>query len=80
MYAIRSYYDGDRYHEPVKDMKPMLKKVLQETFDRGGSVIIPAFAFGRTQEVIYYLHELYLAGEVPRVPVYVDSPLSYNFV
>ena len=69
---------GDRHHEPVKDMKPMLKKVLQETFDRGGSVIIPAFAFGRTQEVIYFLHELYLAGEVPRVPVYVDSPLATN--
>lgn len=69
---------GDRYHEPVSDMKPHLKKVLQETFDRGGSVIIPAFAFGRTQELIYYLHELYLAAEVPRVPVYVDSPLATN--
>lgn len=69
---------GDRVHDPVQDMKPMLKKVLQDTFARGGSVLIPAFAFGRTQEIIYYLHELYLAGEVPRVPVYVDSPLATN--
>lgn len=69
---------GDRLHEPVKDMKPMLKKVLVDTFARGGTVMIPAFAYGRTQEIIYYLHELYLAGEVPRVPVYVDSPLATN--
>lgn len=67
---------GDRLHDPVKDMKPMLKKVLTDAFARGGSVLIPAFAFGRTQELIYYLHELYLAREVPRVPVYVDSPLA----
>ncbi len=77
LFIMESTY-GDRQHDPVKDMKPMLKKVLVETFDRGGSVLIPAFAFGRTQEIIYYLHELYLEGEVPRVPVYVDSPLATN--
>lgn len=69
---------GNRLHDPVKDMKPQLKKVLKETFARGGSVLIPAFAFGRTQEIIYYLHELYLEGEVPPMPVYVDSPLATN--
>jgi len=69
---------GNRLHDPVIDMKPLLKKVLIETFDRGGSVIIPSFSYGRTQELIYYLHELYLAGEVPRRPVYVDSPLATN--
>jgi len=69
---------GNRLHEPVRDMKPMLKRVLKETFARGGSVLIPAFAYGRTQEIIYYLHELYMAGEVQRVPVYVDSPLATN--
>ncbi len=67
---------GNRFHEPVIDMKPMLKKVLLETFDRGGSVIIPAFAYGRTQELIYFLHELYLQGEIPPMPVWVDSPLA----
>jgi metallo-beta-lactamase family protein len=69
---------GNRLHDPVIDMKPLLKKVIIETFDRGGSVIIPSFSYGRTQELIYYLHELYLAGEVPRRPVYVDSPLAVN--
>ena len=67
---------GDRVHEPVLDMKPMLKKVLRDTFDRGGSVIIPAFAYGRTQELIYFLHELYMEKEVPPMPVWVDSPLA----
>ena len=67
---------GDRSHEPVKDLKPLVKKVLDETADRGGAVLIPAFAFGRTQELLYVLHELYAAGEVNRIPVYVDSPLA----
>lgn len=67
---------GNRLHGPMADMKPLLQKTLCETFDRGGSVIIPAFAYGRTQELLYFLHELYLAGEVPKVPVWVDSPLA----
>jgi len=67
---------GNRLHEPVQDLKPQLKKVITETFDRGGSVLIPAFAFGRTQELLYFIHELYNEGEVPRIPVYVDSPLA----
>ncbi len=69
---------GSRKHEPVIDMKPMLKKVLNETFDRGGSVIIPAFAYGRTQELLYFIHELFLAKEIPPMPVWVDSPLATN--
>ncbi|RUA03761.1 MAG: MBL fold metallo-hydrolase [Deltaproteobacteria bacterium] len=67
---------GDRLHEPVVDMGPMLKKVINDTYNRGGSVLIPSFAFGRTQELIYRLHELYDNGEVPRIPIYVDSPLA----
>jgi metallo-beta-lactamase family protein len=67
---------GDRLHEPVKDLKPQLKKILIETHGRGGSIVIPAFAYGRTQELIYTLHELYDAGEVPQFPIYVDSPLA----
>ncbi|WP_373500851.1 MBL fold metallo-hydrolase RNA specificity domain-containing protein [Desulfococcus sp.] len=67
---------GNRLHEPVEDLKPQLKRVLQETWDRRGTVIIPSFAFGRTQELIYVLHELYDSGEIQRVPVYIDSPLG----
>ena len=69
---------GNRDHEPVIDLRPHLKKVLNETFERGGTVLIPAFAFGRTQELLYVIHELYDAGEVPAMPVYVDSPLATN--
>lgn len=67
---------GDRLHEPVMDMSPMLKKVITDTYNRGGTVLIPAFAFGRTQELIYRLHELYAQEEVPPIPVHVDSPLA----
>jgi metallo-beta-lactamase family protein len=69
---------GDRLHEPVAGLKPQLKQVLVETFDRGGTILIPSFAFGRTQELLYVLHELYNENEVPRFPVYVDSPLASN--
>jgi metallo-beta-lactamase family protein len=67
---------GDRLHEPVQDLKPQLKKILIETHKRGGSIVIPAFAYGRTQELLYTLHELYDDPDVPRMPIYVDSPLA----
>ncbi|MCJ8499435.1 MBL fold metallo-hydrolase RNA specificity domain-containing protein [Desulfatitalea alkaliphila] len=67
---------GDRDHEPTQQLKPHLKQALNETFDRGGCVLIPAFAFGRTQELLYVIHELYNEGAVPRKPVFVDSPLA----
>jgi metallo-beta-lactamase family protein len=69
---------GDRRHEPVVDLKPKLKQVLVETYDRGGTIMIPSFAFGRTQELLYVIHELYNENDVPRFPVYVDSPLATN--
>ena len=77
LFITESTY-GNREHEPVEDLGLSLKRVLTETFDRGGSVIIPSFAYGRTQELIYILHELYDRGEVPKRPIYVDSPLASN--
>ena len=67
---------GDRLHEPVEDMQPRLKEVISDTVGRGGSVVIPSFAFGRTQELLYVIHQLYASGQVPKVPVFVDSPLA----
>ena len=67
---------GDREHEPVVGLKPKLKDVMNRTFDRGGCLVIPSFAFGRTQELLYVIHELYDEGVVPRQPVYIDSPLA----
>jgi len=69
---------GNRFHDAVVDLKPRLQEVLTETFERGGTVIIPSFAYGRTQELLYVLHELYNDGAVQPVPVYVDSPLATN--
>jgi len=67
---------GDRFHDPVEDIAGHLRQVLTETVERGGTLVIPAFAYGRTQELIYKLHELYEKREVPRIPIYVDSPLA----
>ena len=67
---------GDRLHEPVADLREGLAKVIRETADRGGTVLIPSFAYGRTQDLIYVIHQLYDAGSVPRLPVYIDSPLA----
>jgi metallo-beta-lactamase family protein len=57
-------------------MAPRLKKIINETVSAGGTLLIPAFAFGRTQELLYTIHELYNKNEVPKIPVYVDSPLA----
>lgn len=69
---------GNRDHEPVVDLRPRLREVLVAAAARGGCVLIPSFAFGRTQELLYVLHELYAADQVPKMPVYVDSPLASN--
>ncbi len=69
---------GNRVHEPATDLKTRLKDIIEKTLAREGSILIPAFAFGRAQELIYVLHELYDEGLLPRIPVYVDSPLAAN--
>ena len=67
---------GNRTHEPVAEMAPRLKNIINQTVERGGALLIPAFAFGRTQELLYTIHELYNNNQTPRIPVYVDSPLA----
>ena len=69
---------GDRLHEPEADVRAHLKRIIGETFQRGGKVLIPAFSVGRTQHLVYHLHHLFLANELPEVPLYVDSPLAAN--
>ena len=69
---------GDRQHEPVINLKPHLQAVLEDAVARGGSILIPSFAFGRTQELLYVLHEIYMEGGLPHLPIYVDSPLAVN--
>jgi metallo-beta-lactamase family protein len=68
---------GDRLHEKEGDMHAHLLKIVQETcvLNRG-KLIIPAFAIDRTQELIYVLDQLYSTGQLPHIPVYIDSPLA----
>ena len=69
---------GNRVHGSVKEMHDDLLRVVKATIERGGKVIIPAFAVGRTQEIIYFLHQLKQQGRLPEVPIFIDSPLSVN--
>jgi metallo-beta-lactamase family protein len=74
---VESTY-GARVHEPKTDANAIVAKLVRDTLDRKGKVIIPSFAVGRTQQIVYTLHQLTLAGQMPRVPIYVDSPLSVS--
>jgi metallo-beta-lactamase family protein len=67
---------GGHTHEPVDETAERLGEVVRRTADRGGKVIIPAFAVGRTQTVVYFLHQLINAGRLPDLPVFVDSPMA----
>ena len=69
---------GNRDHESVEGARAKLAQVIRETAARGGRVLIPAFAVGRTQEMIYSLHGLVKEGAIPAIPIYVDSPLAID--
>jgi metallo-beta-lactamase family protein len=74
---IESTY-GSRTHPPLEESEEALKQTIRRTCGRGGKVIIPAFAVERTQFLVYLLNRLYNQGELPDVPVYVDSPLAVD--
>lgn len=67
---------GNRDHVPVEGARAELARVVNETAARGGRILVPAFAVGRTQELVYDLHSLIEANLIPAVPVFVDSPLA----
>jgi metallo-beta-lactamase family protein len=69
---------GNRLHGPSDEETSALGEIVRRTAHRGGKVIIPAFSVGRTQDVVYCLHQLLDRNEIPHLPVYVDSPLSVN--
>src|SRR5689334_985107 len=69
---------GDREHESVAEMPSELAEVIRETAARGGRVFIPAFAVGRTQELVYDLHRLARSGAIPAIPIVIDSPLAID--
>jgi metallo-beta-lactamase family protein len=69
---------GDRDHESVDGARARLAEVVRQTASRGGRILIPAFAVGRTQEIIYNLHSLIRESAIPAIPIYVDSPLAVD--
>jgi metallo-beta-lactamase family protein len=69
---------GDKPHDDPQLAFNELRRVVKDTVERGGKVIIPSFAVGRTQELVYCLHKMLDSGDVPKMPVFVDSPLAVN--
>lgn len=78
-YLIAESTYGDRLHPADKEIEEELLKIVEETcVVNKGKLIIPSFAIGRTQEIVYVLNNLFNAGKLPRIQVYVDSPLAVN--
>lgn len=67
---------GGHTHEDVGETAEALGEVVRRTVSRGGKIIIPAFSVGRTQTIVYFLHQLIRAGNLPEIPMFVDSPMA----
>lgn len=74
--VIESTY-GDRIHSN-EDPKAKLREVLTEAYQSSGVVLVPSFAIGRTQELLYLVHELQDENAIPRIPVFIDSPMAVS--
>ncbi len=77
-YVLMESTYGNRAHGSITEMHDDLERVVKATIEKQGKLVVPSFAVGRTQEIVYALHQLHAAGRLPDVPVFVDSPLSVN--
>ncbi len=77
-YLIMESTYGNRVHEPIQSVAAKLAEIVKKTCTRGGKMIVPAFAVGRTQQLVLILHELIQANSIPKFPIFVDSPLAVN--
>jgi metallo-beta-lactamase family protein len=75
LFIESTYGDTDN---PAVDPEAELERIVNEAFDRGGVLLIPAFAVGRTQSLLYYLRKMMAEDRIPDVPVYVDSPMAIS--
>jgi len=75
-YLIIETTYGNRVHPEMKENLKTLLKIIKETFERGGNVVIPSFAVGRTQEILYELNKYVESEELKDIEVYIDSPLA----
>jgi metallo-beta-lactamase family protein len=74
---IESTY-ADREHDSVEASESRLGQIVARVAARGGKVLIPSFAVGRTQEIVYALHQLWRSKQIPEIPVFIDSPLAVD--
>ena len=72
---IESTY-ADRLHPSAESVQDMLEMLIRKIDRHNAKLLIPAFSVGRTQQIIYYLQRLHAAGKLPKIPIYIDSPLS----
>ena len=77
-YMLMESTYGGREHELGAGADDSIADVLNQAIKRGGKIIIPCFAVERTQQILYVLHQLFVDGRVPEIPVFVDSPLAVN--
>jgi len=77
-YLIMESTYGNRLHQPVGPVKKKLANLVNRTVQYGGHIVMPAFAVGRTQQVVMLLHELINEKAIPDIPIFVDSPLAVN--
>ena len=77
-YLILESTYGDRLHKPLDAVEQKLADAVSRTAARGGRIVCPAFAVGRTQQLVLMLHELVEKRKIPNIPVFVDSPLAVN--
>lgn len=77
-YLIMESTYGDRLHKDVDTVSNKLADIVNRTCGRGGKIIVPAFAVGRTQQLVYLLHELFNQQRIPSIPIFVDSPLAVD--
>ncbi|MEE4193667.1 MAG: MBL fold metallo-hydrolase [Anaerolineae bacterium] len=77
-YLLMESTYGDKSHSEPEMAFNELRDTIQRTIKRGGKVIIPSFAIGRTQDLVYHLNRMVTSGDIPSIPVFVDSPLAVN--
>lgn len=77
-YWITESTYGGRFHANINEVDQKLTEIIQKAIDQGGKIIIPSFSVGRTQELVFAMHKLFEAKKLPRIPIFVDSPLSTN--
>lgn len=77
-YLIMESTYGDRLHQPMEHAKFKLAEIIKRTAERGGKIIAPAFAVGRTQQLVMMINQLMRERQIPDIPIFVDSPLAVN--